>query len=135
MSEYLGNKILDAIFRDENFDFPNKIYLGVSTTNPVTSMTEPTAPSYARVEIDTNSTNFKAADDMQVSNLTSIRFPEATEDWNTDPFLYYGIFDSATGGNLLFYGEITSASGLIVTESNLLEIKPENLSCGFVNES
>ena len=42
------------------------------------------------------------------SNNSAIAFPAATADWGT--VVAVGIFDASTGGNLLFFGSVTSQS-------------------------
>lgn len=111
ITNYLKNKLLDNWFRNESYDFPDTIYIGLSQTAPTETggnITETVAPSYARCAILTDNTIWDSANNGSIDNSVPIRFAEAGEDWTTSasPFSHYVIFDSLTGGNALFYGEL-----------------------------
>lgn len=57
---------------------------------------------YARTLI----TSFNLAVNGSSSNSSLVSFPTATYNWGT--VTHFGIFDSLTGGNLLFHGPLTS---------------------------
>lgn len=90
---------------DKPAELPETYYLGLSTTEPSvdgTGVTEPSsANNYAREPIP----GFKMSGiDGYVENTASFTTNEATNDgWGYVP--YFCIFDAATGGNLLAFGE------------------------------
>lgn len=84
MTVYLKNKVLNDNLR------AIQVYAALFNDD-----TEINKPSYARQPI-----TFVEPDNGQTSNSTDILFPIATESWGD--ITHVGIFDSATGGNLLF---------------------------------
>lgn len=89
-------------------------YIALSTTAPNadgTNFTEPSSASgYARSIIGLSGTT--ATQVMSVpsagasSNTSIIFFPEATASWGT--VTHFGLYSSATGGNLVLYGTLTN---------------------------
>lgn len=82
MSVYLKNKVLT--------DNLQGVYVGLYSGD-----TEISQPSYKRQPV-----TFLAPDDGQTSNNADVFFPIAQEVWGD--ITHIGIFDSVTGGNLLF---------------------------------
>jgi hypothetical protein len=100
-SNYLANKILDFIFRNQVFSQPI-IYLALTTTvisdsDTGSSITEPSGGSYVRL----NHTNWDTAISGTTENTGAATFPEATASWGTVVAL--AIVDATSSGNLLFY--------------------------------
>lgn len=107
ITNYLRNKIQDYIFRGVAFTPPATYYLAISKTEPQvngTGVTEPSGGNYQRVAITKNTTSFKASANGLVSNLNRLQFNESSSDWGVFP--YYAIYDSASGGNLLWGGSL-----------------------------
>lgn len=68
---------------------------------------------YARVKVDNNSTNWPPATGSAEGvkrNGTAIVFPTALTNWGT--INQFGLLDSLTSGNLLFWGDLTSAKDI-----------------------
>ena len=63
-----------------------------------------------------------------MSNNVDLAFPEATNDWGT--ITYVAVFDSATGGNMLYYEALTKSR--IVQENATLMFKAGALK--FIDE-
>lgn len=106
---YFKNLVAGNIFRTQTTPaIPTSYYLGLSSTLPNLSggnVTEPSASKgYSRVDI---TANLDAPSGGSVKNNTAVYFNEATEDWGDVP--YYVLFDAASGGNLLKYGELSRA--------------------------
>jgi len=95
-SDYLENKLLDHVFRDTAFTAPSTLYVGLYTTAPTDAGggTEVSGGSYARVSCVPAST-FAAA---------------ASGTWGT--VVAFGIFDQATSGNLLAWGDLTLSKSI-----------------------
>lgn len=106
--------ILDNIVGIASTPIPQGLYLALSTTTPTEAggnFTEPQDSNYARVYIGTTSQagpNFpfewKDTDYNQVWNKYEIHFNTATANWGN--VTHIGIFDAATGGNLIAYTEL-----------------------------
>lgn len=62
-------------------------------------------------------------------NANAIMFDEPTGDWGTAN--YFGIASAATGGNLLYYGELkdatTQTQGVAITEGYIFIVRAEGL--------
>lgn len=106
-SDYLENKVLDHVLGGGDFTRPATAYIALFTVTPSDSGggTEVTGGSYARVAVTNNATNFPAASGGTKSNGTDIVFTTATADWGT--VVAFGIFDAASGGNLLYWGAVS----------------------------
>lgn len=123
MSDYLENKIVDAIFRGQTLPTITTTYIGL-TTNPLYDANTGTnasefafAGGYTRVAITGSLTNWmgtsyntggtvSAGTNGTVSNNTAITFPAPTGAWGVANS--FGLFDAATAGNLLFFGQLTN---------------------------
>ena len=125
MSDYLENKVVDAIFRGQPLPTISNIWVALTTT-PVTdsntgaNITEFAATgSYARVQLTSNLNSWMGTNYAQgvasvgsngtVSNNVAITFPAPTGNWGiANSFV---LLDTATvgTGNTLFYGQLTQA--------------------------
>lgn len=113
-SNYLENKLLDAVLGGPTFALPGTVYLALSTAayNDAatgSSMTEvsATGTGYARVALANNATNWPAAANGVKQNGTAITFPLASGNWGTVYSFY--ICDAASGGNVLYGGDLASS--------------------------
>ena len=68
--------------------------------------TEVSGASYARQEV-----SFGAPSAGVMLNSAAIEFPVATEAWGTA--VAWGLYDAETGGNLVWYGDITTPKELL----------------------
>lgn len=123
LSDYLEPKLLDHIFKRNEFTRPSGLYIGISSSafsesdNGTTAAAkEPgydsTTPSYfgdgySRVQIDNNAQY--DATSGNIKNTSGIDFPEAGgSGWGS--IQYWAIFDSNTStANMLMHGSFTSA--------------------------
>jgi len=128
-----SNKILDAELSATAYTSPTTVWVGLWTATLSAASTGATAGevsggSYARVSITCNTTNFPSASGGSISNGTAINFATPTASWGT--VTYVAILDAATGGNILYFGALTTsqtissgntvsfaASSLTVTEA------------------
>lgn len=108
---------------------PTAYYLGLSSTAPTisgTGVTEPdSSTGYARAKL----TQLSAPTSGIIKNGSAIQFPESTAAWGT--MNYYVVYDSATGGNLLFYGQLSNSRTIeintaLVVKANELTITLSN---------
>jgi hypothetical protein len=115
---YLDRSLLQHAFGGPQWTPPATIYVGLSSSAPTPqstsgwNFTEPPAATngYARPGLAYNTTNFVpvgseplAGYDIAVGVL--VAFPQSTGPWLAGTLLgWFGLFDAATGGNLLAFG-------------------------------
>jgi hypothetical protein len=106
-SDYLENKLLDHVLGGGDYSRPATVYIALFTVAPTDAGggTEVSGTGYSRKAVTNNDTNWPAAASGAKSNGTDITFDEATGDWGTVVAL--GIFDAASGGNLLYWCDLT----------------------------
>jgi len=111
LTNYTENNLINHIFRTASFAKPSALYVGLITTltdGEAGTVTEVAGGSYARVARNPLDTNWDVTTTTgTTANTASIQFPAATADWGTVTSL--GIWDAATGGNLLIYSALTNA--------------------------
>ncbi len=121
MSDYLENKLIDQIFRGQAYTFPATLYVGLFTAAPTDAGggTEVAGNAYARVAVTASLANFAGTQaagsttastgtNGTTSNNAQINFPTPTPSgWGTVTAV--GIFDAPSGGNLLFWGNLTAS--------------------------
>ena len=136
MTTYLKNKTLDNLFRGESYTSPSIIYVALSKSAPTdagSNCTEPDASSYKRLATSSNSVNWNASNNGTISNASTLRFAEAEESWTTQaaPITHWAMFDQETGGNMLFYGQLTKTQE--VPRGAILEFPENGLTTTILN--
>lgn len=108
ISNYLENKILGHTIGNTSFTSPGtSIYVALFTSatsqDDANSGTEvsTSGTGYGRVQV----TAWNAPSSGSTANTNAINFTTATADWGV--VRYVGIMDNSTGGNLLFWGQLT----------------------------
>lgn len=120
MSDYLENNLVDFIMRAQAFTPGTGRHVALFTAAPTDAGggTEVTGGSYARAALAASLANWagtQAAGSTvastgtggATSNNSVITFPTPTAAWGV--VTHFGIFDAATGGNLLFHGALTAS--------------------------
>lgn len=123
MSNYLENKIIDWLFRQQAYTPPATLYFGLYTSAPSDAGggTEVSTGGYQRASLAASlanwagtqaalSTTASSGTSGQTSNNSTVTFVTPSGSWGT--ITHFGIFDAVSGGNLLFWGAL-SASKLI----------------------
>jgi len=107
-STYLANKLLDLPVGAVAFTTPATLYFALYTSAPGTGGggVEVSGGSYARASLSNTTVNFPAASSGAKSNGTAITWPTAAASWGV--VVAVGVFDAATGGNLLYFATISS---------------------------
>jgi len=115
------------------------LYAGLSTSTPAadgTNVTEPSAAEYHRVLIASYaypSVNiFPTPDNGEVSNSIVLYYTEALSSWPS--CTHFVLYDAETGGNLLAYGEFTSAVSPTSGKVVLIDIGDMTLSFSNVSD-
>jgi hypothetical protein len=118
---YQKNQDIGYAFGKIPFTVPDTYYMGLSTSSDTTVFTELSTTGYSRIAYTNNTTNFTTPDNGTVKNAISVDFPEAIDNW--DSVYAIGIFDSMTGGNLLYIATLDTP--VTVQKESILRFKPE----------
>jgi hypothetical protein len=118
-SDYWENKILDHIFGKGSYT-PPTIYVGLSTAEPTddgSGLSEPSGNGYARVQ--TSASDWNAAANGSLDNAGSITFAQASGNWAT--ITHFALFDAATAGNMLAYGQLSQPTSISQSDTARFE--------------
>jgi hypothetical protein len=98
MSNYLENKLLEAVVKNTTYTSPSTVYLALYSTAPTdsTAGTELSGNGYSRQAV-----TFASAANGTITSNSAASFSTATGDWS--PIVATAIVDASTGGNILFY--------------------------------
>lgn len=137
MSNYLENKTIDATLRGQVFPTIANIYIALFTVAPTAAGggTEVTGGSYARATVAATLANWAGTQGAgttvassgttgQTSNNGTITFPTPTVAWGT--VVAMGMFDAATAGNLLYFGNLSASQ--VVGVGNAVYYNPATLT-------
>ena len=104
-SDYLENAVLNYVFRNTGTPTSTNVYLALYTATPSDTGggTEVTGSGYAR-----QLTAFDASSGGAITNTAAESFTASGGSFGTVTAI--GIFDALTGGNLLAWDGITSAT-------------------------
>lgn len=140
MSDFLENKIVDQLFRGQAAPTTTTLYIGLLTAAPSDSGggTEVTGGSYARVAVTSSLANWAGTQSAgsttassgtggQTSNNVAITFPTPSANWGT--VTHFGIYDAASGGNLLFWGALTISK--TINQADTVTFPAASLSITF----
>lgn len=122
MCNYLENKLIDHILRNQAFASPTTVYVALLTKDPTeagNTTYEVSGGGYAR-----QPATFDAPTDGVTQNTYDIEFPQATADWGT--ITHVLIMDAQTGGNPLFYKALNNAK--TITVDDIFKIPAGNLT-------
>lgn len=114
MTNYLENKILEATLKNISYASPSTVYLSLhSTAN--TDAAAGTELSFTN-GYGRNAITFGSASNGTIQNTSAVTFTTTGSDWTRA--VSVGIYDSSTGGNMLYWSSIvpkTVKSGKPVT--------------------
>lgn len=119
MSDYLENKLIDALLRGQSYTMPATVYVALATGSGSDAAcgTEVTGGSYARVAVTSSLANFAGTQSAgstvassgtsgTTSNNATVTFPTPSANWGT--VVEFCVFDASTSGNLLFRSALTA---------------------------
>lgn len=129
---YFLNCVAGNVFNTKTSPtLPTNYYIGLSTSAPTVSGTgvnEPSASSgYSRIRL----TSLSEPTNGVVTNNQAINFDESTASWGL--ITHFVIYDSATGGNLLMYGALSTPRS--VETATIMTIRDGYLSLSAQNPS
>jgi hypothetical protein len=140
MSDYLENKLIDQLFRGQAAPTTTTLYVGLLTAAPSDTGggTEVSGGLYARVSVGSSLANWAGTQSAgstvassgtggQTSNNAAITFPTPSAGWGT--VTHFGIYDAASGGNLLFWGALTIAK--TINQADTVTFPAASLSITF----
>lgn len=134
MSNYLMEKIINHIFRNTPYSPPAQLHMGLFKYNSSMQLVELSGNGYSRAYCPRwNIVGYSAG------NIEAFLFPQATADWGT--IVYSALFDSHSGGNILFGGYtnqvyIYAGNKVSIGEDDLhLEFKSVNTYGGWCTET
>jgi len=127
-SIYLGNKILDHLLLGKSMTMPSKIWVSLHTGDAGASGTEvlPSSwPSYTRIDANMGEAGiqgaFKTVLSKKTKNAKQLLWPPYN---GTGTITIKGIalWTQATGGNLLFYGALSSEKTLSPSDEIVIHV-------------
>jgi hypothetical protein len=117
-TDYFDATLIGIIFGRSGYTPPITLYVGLSTASPTQyagssnnwNFVEVTGGGYIRAQIPgtawTPQTS-QPATGASVGNSAAVTFPASTAAWSAGATIgWFGIFDAATGGNLLMFNNI-----------------------------
>lgn len=118
LSDYAENKLLDHVLGKASFTMPSTVYVALYTSAPSDAGggTQVSGGAYARQSFTVNASSGGAT-----KPTADVLFPVASASWGT--IVAVGIFDAASGGNLLMWATLTT-SKTIATGDQL--VIPQN---------
>ena len=124
LSNYLENKLLDHVLRNESFTSPTTVYVDLYTSNPGddNSGTEVSGGSYARQIL-----NVTTATGGIVTSSADVTFPQATAQWGT--ISHIGLLDALSSGNLLMHTPLTTSR--LVDTGDVIKISTGDLTASL----
>ena len=105
-TNYLETEILDHVFAGAAYTAPSTKYLALFTGAPgeTGGGTEVSGGAYARQSVAFTVSGNTA------SNSASVEYPTATAGYGT--VTHVGVFDAASGGNLIAYAALTTSKAI-----------------------
>lgn len=106
-TDYLEDKIIDHMLRNQAYTPPETVYLALFTAAPgdAGGGTEVSGGSYARQDV-----GLAAASGGASSNSADITFPAATADWGT--VTHVALMDALTAGNMLMHSPLDASKAV-----------------------
>ena len=106
-SNYLENALLEHTLRNNALTSPTSVFISLYTTDPTDadSGSEVATSGYDRFEVSAG-VSFTTASGGSCRNTEAWEFLTATTAWGS--ISHFGIHDATTGGNLLYYGALSS---------------------------
>lgn len=123
-SNYAENETAELWFRGQNKTAPAGTWLALFTTDPTDAGTgtEVSGGSYARVKVNVDGSTqpyWNAPSNGSVNNNGTVQYPQATANWGT--VSHVGVYDSASGGNLIAHGALDTPQSIDLGDTALFD--------------
>lgn len=115
-SDYLEQKLLGVTLLGSPFTAPSTIYLALATsctTDGAVFQEVPSGTAYSRQAIAFGAPSVNG-DGYRVTNSALVTYPTATTPWGY--VKHMGLYDSPTGGNQLYWGDLTTPRTIITND-------------------
>ncbi len=120
LTPYGRDIALQSMFGSNHSDmWADPIYVGISSTDPTTTVTEPTDTAYARVAVANDDTEWSQPEGHTKTNLNDLLFPAAVNDWGTLAYVF--LADGPTGTASL-YASDTLTTPQTILAGDILQI-------------
>ena len=126
LSDYLENKLVDHLFRSTALAQPAGIYLALGTAASDSSFTELSGGGYARINLGRGDANWNQAFGT-TALIVAKESGAATGNWGD--ITKWALYDAASGGNMLYYGDM--AHGCRVYSGEKFSLPAYGLTLGF----
>lgn len=115
ISNFLENELIDHVLRGAPYTSPGQVYVALHTANPTDAATgaEVGGGGYERQAV-----TFIAPTDGQTANQGNIVY----ENMPSSVVTHVAIWDSASGGNMLFHGALTSAKNVDAGDTFIIAV-------------
>ncbi len=123
LTDYLCNKLIDLIFRDQPYSFPANLEFALFTTKPERdgTGTEVAGGGYSRVPVQRSlikfagtqeaaSVDVSTGDSGKTSNNVTIEWPLPAGDWGNVGWV--AVFDAHTDGNMLMFSKLATTKNI-----------------------
>lgn len=124
MSDYLANRLIDLIWRDESYVWPANLYAAFTTTTPTNAAggLEPGVGGYARVAIPSTlaawsptqgglTADASAGTGGRIGNQAAAIFPDPTADQGVAT--HGELLDAIVAGNLMFWRALATPRSIV----------------------
>jgi len=115
-SNYSKANVANVLLRGTAYTTPGSVYLALFYTDPTdtgSGGTEASYTGYARVSCGaTPSAAFTAVDGTGMTQNSNVVTFAANGSGSTVTVAYWGLFDAATGGNMLLHGALSTSKSL-----------------------
>jgi hypothetical protein len=110
-SIYLDNTFLSIVLLQGSYAPPTTLYVALFTVSPgpAGGGTEVAGGGYGRQTV-----TFGTPSNGQSVSTADVNFPIATAAWGT--LVAYGIYDASSGGNLLYYGNLSTSRTVLASD-------------------
>jgi hypothetical protein len=126
-SDFLENELLDHVLDNAAYTSPTNVYLalftadtGLETNSPSAEAQTPGVDGYSRVTLSFAA----AAGGSSATDAAATVGPCTNSNWGT--ITHIAVMDAATGGNVLFYGAVTTSKTIEVGDT--FQISSGNLT-------
>ena len=127
-SNYLENKVLDHTLRNAAFTQPAGLFIGLYTGSALTNLEAGTLSDEVSTSGGTNyvrkAVTFGNAASGTATNNTTITFDAAGVNWGNITAI--AILDTVSSGNVLFYGNLTTAK--LIETGDTMQFVTNNIS-------
>lgn len=112
ITNYLEKKLLNHSLGAISYTMPEETYVGLFTTLPTDSVAgvEVVGTGYARQLV-----TWELPTDTGIRNATHVTFGSAGSSWGL--VIGFGVWDTTTTGNLLYYGNINPTADLVAGDT------------------